>query len=157
MKDIAALALEMRDSCPSLRVRAAGRVLTRVYDEALRDVGLGMSQLPMLAAVATRGDRGFTITDLARALVMDRTSVTRAIAPLEKAGLLCVARSPGDARLKIVIITRVGENRLREAYPRWQRTTRRIRKVFGPARIDALIAELSMVVSAGPELAHSSK
>lgn len=157
MKDIATLALEMRDSCPALRVRAASRMLARLYDEALREIGLEMSQLPLLAAVATRGDGGFKITDLARALVMDRTSVTRAIKPLEKAGLLRVARSPDDARLKIVIITRAGENRLREAYPRWQRTTRRLREVFGPARIDALIAELSLLVTAGPKLARSSK
>jgi DNA-binding MarR family transcriptional regulator len=157
MKDIAALAVEMGDSCPALRVRAAGRMLARLYDEALREVGLEMSQLPLLAAVATRGDRGFNVTDLARVLVMDRTSVTRAIKPLEQTGLLRVARSPNDARLKIVVITRAGESRFREAYPRWRRKTRRIREVFGDARVDALIAELSALVDAGPRLGPSSK
>ena len=157
MKSSAAIALEMRDSCPALRVRAAGRMLARLYDEALRDVGLEMSQLPLLAAVAARGEAGFKVTDLARALVMDRTSVTRAIRPLERAGLLRVARSPHDARLKIVILTGAGENKLRAAYPRWQRVTRRVRAVFGPARVDALTAELSMLIGAGPRLARSSK
>lgn len=149
MKDLAALAGEMRDGCPALRVRAASRVLTRLYDAALRELGLETSQLPILAALALAGEPGASVTDLARALVMERTSVTRAIRPLERAGLLRVARSPDDARLKIVVITRAGERQLRLAYPRWQRTTKRIRAAFGAARIDALAAELTALADVG--------
>lgn len=147
----------MRDQCPALRVRAASRVLARLYDEALRDLGLEMSQLPVLAAAAIQGDRGFTLTELARALVMDRTSVTRAVRPLEQAGLLRVARSPDDARSKVVVLTRAGERALREAYPRWQQTTRRIRHVFGPDRVDSLSKELAALVGSAPRLARSSR
>lgn len=157
MQDIAALAIEMRDRCPALRVRAASRVLARVYDDALREIGLEMSQVPVLAAVAISGERGLKVTEVARALVMDRTSVTRAIRPLEKAGLLRVARSPDDARSKIVMLTRAGERTLRDAYPRWKRTTRRIREVLGATRVDALRAELSALVAAQPRLAPRSQ
>lgn len=157
VKDVAVLAAEMRTSCPALRVRAAARLLARLYDEALRDIGLEMSQLPLLAAVASQGDRGFKITEVARVLVMDRTSVTRAVRPLERRGLLRVARSPEDARSKIVLITRAGEQMLRSAYPRWQRTTRRIRERFGAVRIDALGADLSALVAAGSRLRRASK
>lgn len=132
-------------------------MLARLYDEALRAIGLEMSQLPVLAAVAMQGDRGLTVSAIARALVMDRTSVTRAIRPLERRGFLRVARSPHDARVKIVIITGEGERLLRAAYPRWDRATRRIRAVFGPVRIDALSAELSALMAAGPQLARSVK
>jgi DNA-binding MarR family transcriptional regulator len=157
MQGIAALAIEMRDHCLALRVRAASRVLARVYDDALREIGLEMSQVPVLAAVAIAGERGLKVTEVARALVMDRTSVTRAIRPLEKAGLLRVARSPGDARSKIVLLTRAGERTLRDAYPRWKRTTRRIREVLGAPRIDALRAQLSALVAAQPRLARRSQ
>jgi DNA-binding MarR family transcriptional regulator len=157
MKNVAAITAKMRDSCPAMRVRAAGRMLAKLYDEALRGIGLEMSQLPVLVAVASQGDRGFKMTELARVLVLDRTSVTRAVRPLETAGMLRVARSLGDARLKIVIITRAGEHMLRLAYPRWERTTRRVRERFGAARMAALNAELSALVAAGPELARTSK
>jgi DNA-binding MarR family transcriptional regulator len=157
MAKIAALAATMRDSCPALRVRAASRMLARLYDEALREIGLEMSQLPVLAAVGTQGDRGLRVSVIARTLVMDRTSVTRAIRPLERRGFLRVARSPHDARAKIVIITREGERLLRAAYPRWDRATRRIREVFGPVRIDALSAELSALMTVGPQLVRSVK
>jgi DNA-binding MarR family transcriptional regulator len=153
MQDVTALAIEMRDRCPALQVRAASRMLARLYDEALRDIGLEMSQLPVLAAVAISGERGFKVTELARALVMDRTSVTRAIRPLEKQGLLRVARSPGDARSKIIVLTRAGERILRDAYPRWQRTTRRVRQVLGGARVDAMRDELTALIASGPRLA----
>jgi DNA-binding MarR family transcriptional regulator len=157
MQDIAALAIKMRDCCPALRVRAASRMVTRVYDEALREIGLEMSQLPVLAALAIAGERGLRVTDVARALVMERTSVTRAIRPLEKIGLLRVARSPDDARSKIIVLTRAGERTLRDAYPRWTRTTRRIREVLGAARVDALGVELSALIAAHPRLAPSSR
>lgn len=153
MPDVAALASEMRDRCPALRVRAASRMLARIYDEALREIGLEMSQLPVLAAVALSGERGLKVTEVARALVMDRTSVTRAIRPLENTGLLRVARAPGDARSKRIVLTRAGERALRDAYPRWKRTTARILDVVGADRVKALGVELSALLAAGPELA----
>ena len=124
-------------------------MLARLYDEALRDLGIEMSQMPVLAAFAIRGERGFQVTEVARALVMDRTSVTRAIRPLERRGLLRVARSPDDARSKIVLITRAGERTVRAAYPRWQRTTQRIRKAYGTRRTDRLAQELDALIAAG--------
>lgn len=157
MHDIAALAIEMRDRCPALRVRAASRIVTRVYDEVLREIGLEMSQLPVLAALAIAGERGLKVTEVARALFMERTSVTRAIRPLEKIGLLRVARSTDDARSKIIVLTGAGERTLRNAYPRWKRTSRRIREVLGAARVDALGAELSALIAAHPRFAPSSR
>ena len=132
-------------------------MLARIYDEALHELGLEMSQLPVLAALALRGERGFTVGEVAHVLVMERTSVTRALRPLEKAGLLRVTRSPDDARSKIITITRAGEQLLRRAYPRWERTTRRVREVFGATRVDALGAELSALIATGPQLSRPAK
>ena len=69
-----------------------------VYDDALRPIGLQQSQLPVLVALAIFGEPGAPMNALAQALVMDRTTLTRNVRPLEKAGLLRVARSPADAR-----------------------------------------------------------
>src|SRR5262245_58161471 len=73
MDDIAAIATRMKQECPAMRVRQAGRMLARHYDEAFRDLGLELSQLPVLAAIGARGDQGMTVGALATALVMDRT------------------------------------------------------------------------------------
>src|SRR5215470_14441130 len=98
------LARTMAVECPALRVRQASRVLAKLFDDALAPFGLLSSQLPVLAAAALFGDSGATMSKLAKALLMDRTTLTRSIRPLERAGLLRVARSPDDARTKIIVI-----------------------------------------------------
>jgi len=152
MPDISTIARTMGRDCPAIHVRQASRLLARIYDDAFRPLGLELSQLPVVAAVAERGDAGISVGELARRLVLDRTSVTRAIRPLEQAGFLRVARSLADARSKIVIATRAGERVVRAAYPLWLRTTKRVRHVFGADRIDALNAELAALVTVGPRL-----
>src|ERR1043165_2423558 len=94
MHEIAATAETMGRACPATHLRQAGRMLARMYDAAFRPLGLELSQVPVVATVAARGDAGIRIGELARVLVLDRTSVTRALRPLEQAGLLRVARSP---------------------------------------------------------------
>jgi len=157
MNEIAAIAETMGRACPATHLRQAGRMLARMYDAAFRPLGLELSQVPVVATVASRGDAGIRIGELARVLVLDRTSVTRALRPLEQAGLLRVARSPDDARSKLVVATRAGERAVRAAYPRWLRVTKRLRDVFGDGRIDALNAELAALVAAGPQLATAGR
>lgn len=152
MDDISAIARTMGGACPAIHLRQASRMLARIYDDAFRPLGLELSQVPVMATVAVSGDTGISIGELARALVLDRTTVTRVIRPLERAGFLRVARSLDDARSKIVVVTRAGERVVRAAYPLWERTTKRVREVFGAGRIDALNAELTALVALGPKL-----
>jgi DNA-binding MarR family transcriptional regulator len=157
VNDLSAIANAMRTGCPAMHLRQASRVLARVYDAAFRPLGLELSQLPVVATVAARGDAGISVGELARALVMDRTTVTRAIRPLEKAGFLRVARSLEDARSKIVVTTRAGERVVRASYPIWERTTRRIREMLGASRVDALNVELAKLIAAGSRLADRTR
>jgi DNA-binding MarR family transcriptional regulator len=121
----------MPEECPALRVRQSSRVLAKLYDGEFVPFGLHSSQLPVLAAVALFGDSGATMSKLAQAVLMDRTMLTRSILPLERAGLLRVARSPEDARTKVVIITRAGERMIESIFPVWERVFTRIKKTLG--------------------------
>ncbi len=134
--------------CALVRVRRASRALTRLYDESLRAVGLQSTQLTMLAAVATCGDEGVQLSALADGLVMDRTTLTRNLVPLEKAGLLRVARAPDDARVRIICLTRQGERAIEAAFPLWERTQKHVREQLRRgARADALREALGRVVA----------
>lgn len=135
-----------------MRVRQASRLLTRIYDECLRPLGIQESQLSVLVAVAMHGEAGATMSKLAAALVMDRTTVTRNVVPLEKAGLLRVARSAEDARSRVIVLTRAGERMIESAHPLWQNAQERIRHTLGAARFDALRARLSEVAGLAREL-----
>src|SRR5262245_19800650 len=88
MDEFSGLARTMAVECPALRVRQASRVLAKLFDDELAPFGLLSSQLPILAAAALFGDSGATMSNFAQALLMDRTTLTRSIRPLERAGLL---------------------------------------------------------------------
>ncbi|EYF06077.1 MarR family winged helix-turn-helix transcriptional regulator [Chondromyces apiculatus] len=135
------------NQCACVRVRRASRALTRLYDESLRPAGIQASQLTMLAAVATCGDEGANIGALAEGLVMDRTTLTRNLVPLEKAGFVRVARDPADARARLVFLTRQGERAIEAAFPLWEQTQEHVRGQLGGSNVDALREELGRVVA----------
>jgi DNA-binding MarR family transcriptional regulator len=147
MADYTQLARKIAKECTGIRVRAASRLLTRIYDECLRPVGLQEGQISMLVAVAMFGENGATMGALAGKLVMDRTTLTRNVVPLEKAGFLRVARSADDARARVVLLTRAGERMIVSAYPLWEEAQGRIRRVLGEERFEALRSQLSEVVT----------
>ncbi|WP_437618279.1 MarR family winged helix-turn-helix transcriptional regulator [Sorangium sp. So ce1151] len=147
MVDFARAAQTIANQCALVRVRRASRALTRLYDESLRPAGLQSTQLTMLAAVATCGDGGVRLSALADGLVMDRTTLTRNLVPLEKAGLLRVARAPDDARVRLIFLTRQGERAIEAAFPLWERTQKHVREQLGPDEADALREELGRVVA----------
>jgi DNA-binding MarR family transcriptional regulator len=147
MEDFARMARTVARECAGLRIREASRILTRVYDAALRPVGLQSSQFSVLVAVAIFGEKGANVGPLAKRLVMDRTTMSRNIQPLEKAGLVRVSRSPDDARARIVTLTRAGERSIEKAYPLWEGAQQRVLKLLGATKLNDLRTQLDNVVA----------
>lgn len=145
--DFAHAARIIASQCACVRVRRASRALTRLYDESLRPAGLQASQLTMLVAVATCGEEGANIGALAEGLVMDRTTLTRNLKPLEKAGLIRVARDPSDARVRLVFLTRKGERAIEAAFPLWEQTQEHVREQLGASKVDTIREDLGRVVA----------
>jgi DNA-binding MarR family transcriptional regulator len=147
MAEFSQLARTMAVECPALRVRQASRVLAKLFDDELAPFGLLSSQLPVIATAALFGDSGAPMHKLAQALLMDRTTLTRSIRPLERAGLLRVARSPEDARTKIVVITRSGDRMIESIFPVWKRVLKQITKSLGAEMLTDLHARLDRVIA----------
>jgi DNA-binding MarR family transcriptional regulator len=146
------LALKIAKECSGVRIRQASRLLTRVYDDALRPLGINESQLSVLTAIAIFGERGATMGALASALLMDRTTLTRNVQPLEKAGLLLVARSAEDARARVVILTRAGERAIESAAPLWELAQKQVRRALGAPLFEAFRSRLDDVIARAEEL-----
>jgi DNA-binding MarR family transcriptional regulator len=148
----------MANECPAFRVRKASRVLAKLYDDELRPFGLQFSQLPVLAAVVHFGERGASMSALAHVVVMDRTTLSRTVKPLERSGLLRVARDPSDARARVVLLTRAGERMIERVYPAWERVLKRIQKEVGTDVLGDLHSGLDHVIamSSGIELGAAS-
>jgi DNA-binding MarR family transcriptional regulator len=135
-------ARKVQAECLCSRARQAARLLSRVYDEHMRPTGLQDTQFTVLVGASRFGEAGAPIGKLADVLVMDRTTVTRTIAPLERAGYLRVARSPGDARKKVVLLTRKGERAIEAGMPLWEKAQAAVRARLGDARVGRLGVEL---------------
>ena len=150
MPDFARTARKIVRDCPTIRARQASRVLTRVYDDVLRPLGLQMSQFSVLVQIAASGEAGATITALAAELVMDRTTLTWNLRPLERAGMLRVAQAFGDARARVVLLTHKGERIIETAHPYWEAAFRRVRVVLGVRQLQALRSELAALIEAAP-------
>ena len=134
--------------CTCIRARQAARALTKIYDDALRPTGVQASQLSVLVAVARFGEAGASINALSDVLVMDRTTLSRNLRPLEKLDLLRVARAPRDARLRLVLLTKQGERVIERAYPLWQHAQREVKRLAGSADPRLLRENLTRLLDA---------
>ena len=130
--------------CACFNLRKAARAITHLYDETLRPTGLRATQFTLL--VATSMLEQITVTRLAKIGVMDRTTLTRNLKPLEKKGFIKV--TPGkDQRTRVVIITAEGQKALLKALPLWKKAQAQVIKELGQKRWNSMQADLGEVVS----------
>jgi DNA-binding MarR family transcriptional regulator len=105
-------------TCLCLAVRRAARTLSRRYDEVLADLGVNHGQFTILMALSS--DRPVSIGELSADLDVDRTSLTMALKPLARDGLLRLRPDPTDGRARVVTLTDKGRSVLDAAIPRWR-------------------------------------
>ncbi len=115
--------------CNCAALRQAARRVTKLYDDALAPTGLGVNQFSILARLSLVGPS--TIQDLARLLVMDRSTLGHLLRPLEKRGLVQLEVPEQDRRSRIVALTHAGKAAVAKARPRWVAAQRRFESTFG--------------------------
>jgi DNA-binding MarR family transcriptional regulator len=136
---------EAATRCTLFSLRKASRGVTQIYDAALSLAGLRGTQFTVLVAAAFLEET--TMARLAETLVMDRTTLTRNLAPLERAGLLRIGVG-ADRRSRIVKLSPSGRRRLALAYPLWKRAQAEIVRTLGRPRWNGLLDHLADVVAA---------
>ena len=112
--------LRIRDCCLCLHVQRAARALARRFDEALRPVGLTNGQFSLMMSLNRPEPSG--MASVAALLAMDRTTLTAALKPLERRGLVTVAEDPSDRRGRQLSLTPEGRILLASAVPVWEQT-----------------------------------
>ncbi len=108
----------VRDTCLCLHAQRAARALSRRFDEALRPVGITSGQFSLLNAL--NRPKPPPIGPVAQLLAMDRTTLTAALKPLERDGLVTIARDPDDRRNRLLGLTDKGREVLAAAVPIWR-------------------------------------
>jgi len=110
--------LEVRDACLCLHAQRAARALARRFDEALRPVGLTNGQFSLLMAL--NRPEPPPLSPVAELLAMDRTTLTAALKPLARDGLVAIETDPADRRSRRLRLTEAGQEVLARALPIWR-------------------------------------
>ena len=130
-------------NCTCFNLRKTTRAVTQLFDEALKPCGLYATQFTLLAAISSK--KNVPITELSRALIMDRTTLTRNLNPLQKNGWVAVV--PGeDKRTRILSLTSSGKKVLKQAQVHWERVQNEVVKTLGISNWEKLLANLSLTV-----------
>jgi DNA-binding MarR family transcriptional regulator len=139
---------EVQQSCLSMALRQAARTLTQRYDAAFSGDGIRSTQFSVLVALAQAPS--VPLSRLARALVMDRTTLTRNLAPLIRRGLVA-ASGAQDRRVRSYALSPKGKQLLARALPDWKDAQARILGVLAKGDADQLRRLLRTVVAAAQE------
>lgn len=134
----------VRDTCLCLHLQRAARAVARRFDGALRPFGLTNGQFSLLMSL----NRAETpkLGQVASLLAMDRTTLTAALKPLERRGLVKVTVDETDKRGRRLTLTPDGELLLAGAFPVWQATHEQIMRLVpggNPGQLRADLVSLS--------------
>jgi DNA-binding MarR family transcriptional regulator len=135
---------QVRDTCLCLHVQRAARALARHFDEAFRPFDLTHGQFSLLMSL--NRPEPPNIGSIAALLAMDRTTLTAALKPLERRGLVKVSVDKEDKRSRRLTITATGRALLAKAFPLWTRAHAKIDRLIprgGPDELRAALRALS--------------
>lgn len=129
----------LTSECICTHLRRAARGVSRHYDEALAGFGINVAQFSLLRHLQ-RLDRP-SITSLAEAMGLERSTLGRNLRVLEADGLVQLAEGD-DQRNRVVLLSELGRARLEAAHPAWVQAQARLVEQLGEGQRDALVRML---------------
>ena len=128
--------------CVAVRLRIVNRVITKLYDRALRPYGIRVSQLNILVAVSQFGQA--RQQDVCQSLFMDRSTVSRDVERMQAKGWLDSATGE-DARTSVLRVTSAGKRLLTKVAPSWYEAQQRALALLGQDQIESLDRVVSVL------------
>lgn len=131
--------------CNCSALRKAARRLSQLYDEALAVYGIKVTQRSILEHIARAGAP--TVSELADAMAMDRSAMTRNLQPLEREGWVKPLVNANDRRSRHIALTALGQAKLAETFDAWKTAQAGFEHVFGQSAAADLRDALGQVAS----------
>ena len=113
--------------CMLGRLRMLSRLVTRMFEHALADCGLKAGQLTLLAMVAQY--QPIAANQLARRILLDKSTLSRDLAVLNKHGLINQQKT---GRNQVLTLSEKGRQLLDNVWPVWQQTHQKLQALVGP-------------------------
>ena len=144
--DLQNLSNRIAGDCLAVRIRILNRVITSVYDEALRPFGIRSSQMNILVAIAAFG--ATTANRLCKILYLDPSTLSRNVERMKKNGWLETVPST-VGRSRMIQTASEGRQILAQAYPAWESAQAKAHQLLGPATIEAVSATANKLLLKG--------
>jgi DNA-binding MarR family transcriptional regulator len=123
--------------------------MTALYDRELMSTGLRLTQFSLLATLRREAKAtGIPVSELADAMDMDRTTLTRNLRPLLDRNLIELMAHPDDARVRRARITAQGHSAFADALPYWRRAQAFVNSTLGEHNVQALHQWLDQITPA---------
>jgi len=132
--------IKKTQGCLNFQLRRTSRQVSRYYDDALRPIGLRISQFNILAMLAQTGP--LSVSDLANRLGMERSALARNLKPIAREGLVVVSHGD-DRRTRLAKLAPAGTRKLRQALPTWNRAQDKLVAKLGSRQAAVLVEVLS--------------
>ncbi|MFC3726324.1 MarR family winged helix-turn-helix transcriptional regulator [Neoaquamicrobium sediminum] len=138
-----ATTLHVRDKCLCLHLQRAARATARMFDEALRPIGITSGQFSLLMSLNRPAPP--LMGEIAAFLAMDRTTLTAMLKPLQRRGLLEARTDEADRRGKRLVLLPEGHALLARAVPVWARKEEQIEALLIGSDPERLRQDLVML------------
>jgi DNA-binding MarR family transcriptional regulator len=128
--------------CNLFATKQAARFITQLYERHLATVNVTSSQVTILAVIHERPE--ITMTELSDMVVLDRTSLVRAIQPLSRDGYV-VQKSEAGSRKISLSLSKAGTRKFLDTLPHWRAAQKEYEELVGKDRAKLLREELMAV------------
>lgn len=126
---------KIASECVAVRLRMLNRVVTNIYDDALRPLDLKVSQMNILVAAAKMGTA--RPVEVCEHLHLDVSTLSRNVERMKTRGWLEVVPDE-DGRSQPFRLTSRGRKVLEKAIPAWSEAQQQVKKVLGAGFVDQL-------------------
>ena len=123
----------MASTCLGYRTRRLARTVTRIYNDCLRPLGLNLTEMNLLAAIAARGS--VQPAKLGPAMALEKSTLSRNTARLVELGWVQIHHHPDDRGVLLTLTAR-GNQVLLQALPAWEQAQQRAKSVVAEALPD---------------------
>jgi DNA-binding MarR family transcriptional regulator len=131
--------------CICASLRRTSRVITQLYEDALRPAGLRGTQFTVLQTLSLAGE--VTQGELGEILAMDSTTLTRTLTIMSRHGWIAKRRG-ADRREWRMRLSRAGQTQFKRALPHWQKAQTQLRRQLGDELADKLMKLTQNVTNA---------
>ena len=131
--------------CVIARVRILNRIITNMYDTALRPFGVKSSQMNILVVTGTSDST--TPGNICKRLKMEVSTVSRNVERMRARGWIETIEDHDDGRAHSLKLTEEGRRMIERVKPAWEETQERVKELLGPTCVRSLMTTVQRIAA----------